>query len=237
MNKASAAAVLTAAAVMMGAGTFGAISEPVFVDLSPHTDNGHWTTVFTNTVPLQWDWSWVTNTANSVQLDIVGMGGSVTTNVASPATNWVWQAFAQSTPSAEDAYTLTLTFKNSGSAVVGALTSQLSVVMGAFGETSVDPDPAGQKWAKVKENVLIPYDEGWTNATRGAAVGQLVIAKAGGAAQTNTLTDTGGYFGWKLKNGQWGYGTFALTLTFPGKAGVWDATLMRMVDGLMFSVR
>ncbi len=233
MNKTSAAAVLTAA-VMMGAGTAGAVSDPVLVDLSPHTDNGRWTTVFTNEVPLQWDWP---ATAASAELSIVGMNGSFVTNFTEVTSNWLWRAFASDVPSAEDTYSLTLTFCGSGETVVGALTSRLSVVTGAFGETPVDPDPSGPKWAKVKENVLLPYDAGWTAATAGAATGQLMIAQAGGAAQTNALADAVGHFGWKLKHSDWGYGTFNLALTFPGTEGVWDATLTRVPDGVMFSVR
>ena len=235
MKTTGAAAVLTAAAVMMGAGPSGAVSEPVLVDLSPQYDNGRWTTVFTNEVPLQWDWP---ATAASAELNIAGMNGSFVTNFTTVTSNWLWRAFASDVPSAEDTYSLTLTFKNSGSAVVGALTSRLSVVTGAFGETPVDPDPSGPKWAKVKENVLIPYDAGWTEATADAAVGQLVIAKVGGAVQTNALADAAGYYGWKLKHGDWGYGTFNLTLAFPGTVtNVWDAALVRPMDGTMIRMQ
>jgi hypothetical protein len=141
-------------------------------------------------------------------------------------------------PSVEDAYALTLTFKNSGRAVVGALTSQLSVVTGAFGETPVNPALSDPKWIKVKDNVLIPYDTGWTEATAAAASSRLVIAKVGGAAQTNALADAVGYFGWKLKHGDWGYGTFNLTLAFPGTVtNVWDAALTRPMDGTMIRMQ
>jgi hypothetical protein len=40
----------------MGAGTASAFSEPVLVDTSPQYDYGRWTTIFTNEVPLVWDW-------------------------------------------------------------------------------------------------------------------------------------------------------------------------------------
>lgn len=235
MKTTSAAAVLVAAT--MAAGSAAAFSGPVFVNTFPDR-NRCWETVYTNAVPLAWSWNWVTNTASSVQLDIVGMGGSVTTNFASPATNWVWQAFAQSTPSAEDVYALTITFHNDGGSVVGALTSRLSVVSGAFGQALVDPDPSSAAWSKVKENVVIPYDAGWTEATAAATNSRVVIAKVGGATQTNALTDASGYFGWKIKHSDWGYGTFNLALTFPEMVtNGWDATLTRVPDGLMFSVR
>ena len=47
----------------------------------------------------------------------------------------------------------------------------------------------------------------------------------------------GGYFGWKIKNSGWGYGMFALALTFPSKEGVDDATLTRVLDRSMIIVR
>jgi len=234
MNTTSAAA-LAAAAVMMGAGTSGAVSEPVSVDAFPDRNNRHWTTVYTNPVPLRWEWNADAATAH---LEIVGMNGAVETNFASATSNWVWQAFASDVPAAEDVYALTLTFFHSGGAVVGAATSRLAVVTGAFGQTPVDPSPTETAaWGKVKENVVIPYDAGWAEATSVATNALLVIAKSGGAAQTNALADSSGYYGWRLKRGDWGYGTFNLALTFPGTEGGWDATLARVPEGMMIKLR
>jgi hypothetical protein len=235
MKATSAAAVLTAATMAAGSGS--ALSAPVFVNTFPDR-NRCWETVYTNAVPLAWNWNWVKDTASSVQMDIVGMNGSVTTNFASPTTNWVWQAFAQSTPSAEDVYALTLTFYNGGGSVVGVLTSRLAVVNGAFGKALVDPVPSSAAWSKVKDNSVIPVDAGWTEATASAVASRLVIAQADGrTVQTNALADAGGYFGWKLKHGDWGYGTFNLALTFPGTVGEWDATLTRPMDGTLIRMQ
>ena len=234
MKTTSAAVALTVAAVLLGAGSAGAVSEPVLVDLSPHYDNGHWTTVYTNEVPLQWDWP---ATAVSAKLSIDGMNESFLTDFTEVTSNWLWQVFSSDVPSTEDTYALTLTFYGSGETIVGALTSRLSVVTGAFGETPVDPGPSNTKWSKVRENVVLPYDAGWMESTAGAAAGQLVVTKIDGAVQTNALVDTGGYFGWKLRPSDWGYGTFALALTFPSKEGVWDATLMRLADGSLITIK
>ncbi|MDD4019958.1 MAG: hypothetical protein PHV28_18680, partial [Kiritimatiellae bacterium] len=204
--KTTSAAALLAAAAMTGAGVTGAASDPsvpILVDTSP-CHNRHWTTVFTNAVPLRWNW--VTN-ADSAQLEIVGMNGSVATNFTDVAvTNWVWQAFAPSGPSAEDVYDLTLTFKDDN-AVVGALTSRLAVVTAAFGQTKVVTTPEDKPWPTLKGNVVLPYDAEWTEATEHATNSRVVIAKQGGITQTNALTDANGYFGWKVKRGDWGYGT------------------------------
>jgi len=234
MNATRAAAVLAAAA--LSAGTVSAVSEPVPVDAFPGRDNRHWITVRTNAVPLRWEWN--TNAA-SARLAIAGMNGTVVTDFPSATSNWVWTAFNSAVPPSEDVYALTLTFYGGGGAVVGAMTSRLAVVSGAFGQTSVDPSPGkGAAWNKVSENAVIPYDAGWTEATAAAASAQLVIAKAGGLVQTNTLADASGYYGWKTKTSVWGYGTFGLALSFPGTVtNEWDATLVRVPDGFMFSVK
>jgi hypothetical protein len=234
MNKTSAAAVLAAAAMTVGTGAASGFSEAVAVNTSP-VRNLRWSTVYTNAIPLAWNWP-----ANAVgaRLEIVGMNGTYTTNVTTAVSNCLWTAFASSAPSSEDVYDLTLTFLNSGDAVVGALTSRLAVVTGAFGETAVDPGPSDRKWTKVKDNAVIPYDAGWTEATAGAANSRLVIAKAGGLTQTNALADASGYYGWKVKRSDWGYGTFHLALTFPGMVtNAWDAALTRVMDGTLIRMQ
>jgi len=235
--KTTSTAALLAAAAMTGAGVAGAASEPsapILVDTSP-CHNRHWTTVFTNAVPLRWNW--VTN-AQSAELAITGMNSSFVTNFTDlSTTNWVWPAFAPSEPSAEDVYDLTLTFKDNN-AVVGALTSRLAVVTAAFGKTAVIPTPGDKPWPTLKGNVVIPYDAEWTEATENATTSRVVIAKQGGITQANAMADASGYFGWKVKRGNWGYGTFNLALTFPGTVtNGWDATLVRLAEGFMFSVR
>ncbi|MDD4018786.1 MAG: FecR family protein [Kiritimatiellae bacterium] len=234
MKKTNAASVLAAAAIAGGAGMSPAVSVPVAINTSP-TRNARWSEVCTNEVPLAWEWK--TNAANA-QLKIAGMNGTFTADFPSAASNYLWQASASTVPSAEDVYDLTLTFYGGGGAVVGAMTSRLAVVTGAFGETAVVPAPVNVPWPKVKENAVIAYDAGWAEATAGAVTGQLVIAKAGGLTQTSALADASGYFGWKVKRSDWGYGTFNLALTFPGmESNAWDATLVRVPEGFMFSVR
>ena len=231
--KTTSVAALAAAVILLGAETSGAVSEPVAINTSP-TRNRRWSTVYTNEVPLAWEWH---AGASRAQLDITGMNGSVATNFASVTTNWLWRAFPSGVPSAEDAYTLTLTFF-SGDARVGALTSQVAVATGAFGETAVIPTPEGTPWPTLKENVVIPYDAGWAAATAGATNSRLVIAKTGGPTQTNILAYADGYFGWRVKRSDWGYGTFNLALTFPDTVtNEWDAALVRNADGMMIKVR
>jgi len=220
--------------ILMETGAFAAqLSEPVMVDSDVRSS--HWATIFTNAVDLAWDWN--TN-ATSAQLKIVGMNEAVTMDFNVGTSNYLWQTFASDVPSAEDVYDLTLTFYKNVNVTVGALTSRLVLVRGAFGATAVNPAANGVAWSRVKENVVIPYNADWnpTSATN-AATARLVIAKTGGLPQTNALTDIAGYYGWKIRNRGWGYGTFDLLLTFPETAVEWSAELMRPMDGTLVKVQ
>ncbi len=233
MNRAGAAAALTAAAVMMGVGTTGATSVPIQIDTSPGFSR-HWHTVFTNEVGLKWDWS---AGATHAELEINGMTGSFSTNFTGITSNYLWRAFTTSSPSVEDVYDLRLTFYNGSDAVVGALTSRLAVVKAAFGKTAVIPSTTSRGWITVRDNAVIPYDAGWAAATADAASSRLVIAKVGGTVQTNALADAAGYYGWKLKHGDWGYGAFNLALTFPSTEGEWNATVNYLPNGSLIGIR
>ncbi len=229
----SVAAVLSATAIVQGAGTGSATSSPILVDTSP-CQNRHWSTVFTNEVPLKWNWA---AAATHAELGIAGMSGSFVTNFTPVTSNYVWRTFGGSAPSEDDVYDLSLTFYGAGDSVVGVLTSRLAVLKAAFGQAEVITGPSDTKWTMVKTDAVIPYDAAWMATTADACASRLVIAKKSGASQTNTLADVSGYFGWKLRAGGWGYGTFDLALTFPGTDGEWDATLVYIPGGTMILVQ
>ena len=233
MRKIMRVGLLDAVMVATGAEMVGAFSEPVSVN-TPLEHNRRWMTVYTNEIPLAWEWN--TNAA-SARLNIAGMNRTVTTNFASATSNWVWHAFAPGVPSAEDVYDLTLTFYRD-TAVIGALTSRLAVITGAFGTAAVYPGSESGKWGKVGKNAVIPYDADWTNATAGSATGRLMITKTDGSTKTNTLAEASGYFGWDLTGDGWGYGIFNLSLTFPPMGtNTWDARLMRPMDGTIIRMQ
>ena len=235
MNATSKWMVFAVAAMVMGAELAGAASPPIMVNTS-QTYGRHWMTVFTNDVNLVWDWS--TNAAKA-RLDIAGMNGSFTTNFTKAvSSNYLWRAFASDVPAAEDVYDLTLTFYTAGDVLVEALTSRLAVVTGAFGAAAVNADTNSPAWSRVKANVVIPYDAAFAPAATNAVTAQLVIAQEAGRVQTNAFAGASGYTGWKIKNNGWGYGTFDLTLTFPGTAAnALTAELMRPLDGTAFGLR
>lgn len=223
---------MAATTVFLAAAASAAVSAEVLVDAA--LCSRHWTTVFTNEVPLAWNWP--TN-ATGARLDIVGMNSTFTTNIETDVSNCVWRAFGTGAPSAEDVYRLTLTFYKNVE-IVGVLTSQLAVVKGAFGAAAVNAVSNNPAWSRVKENVVIPYDGAWdTVLATNALSAQLVIASEDGLARTNIFSDAAGFYGWQIKNNGWGYGTFDLWLTFPGMANVWTAELMRPLDGTMVRVR
>jgi len=225
-------AILTYAVLTLtGAAVLAADSTPVLVDAAYRSK--HWMTVYTNAVPLTWDWN--TN-ATKATLAVNGMNSAFSTNFVTSASNYLWQVSGASVPASEDVYTLTLTFSNNTS-VVGALTSRLAVVAGALGQTPVNPVAGSRAWSLIKKNAVIPYDASWTEAATNAASARLVVAKEGGAAQTNAFENVAGYAGWQLVHSDWGYGAFDLTLSFPGATNVWAAVLTRPLDGTMIGMQ
>lgn len=226
-------ALAATAIILSGTAALSLDSAPVLVDAAYR--NKHWSTLYTNAVPLTWDWN--TNAA-SATLAISGMGGTVSTNFATVTSNCLWRVSETAVPTAEDVYDLTLTFYAAGGAAVGALTSRLAVVTGAFGQTPVNPVVGSRSWSQVKSDVVIPYDVSWPEApTNATATTQFVIAKNGGAVETNTYANVAGYTGWKFVHSNWGYGTFGLTLSFPGSTNVWTAELTRPMDGTMIRMQ
>jgi hypothetical protein len=112
------------------------------------------------------------------------------------------------------------------------------VVASAFGDVAVDTASSGRSWTTVRDSAVVPYDAEWTAATADALRSQLVIAKEGGRVQTNAMADANGYYGWKLKSSDWGYGTFDLALTFPDAVtNAWDAELTRFLDGTLIKMQ
>ena len=221
-------------AVTVGiAATSALFTEPVLVDAV--RAGRHWGTVYTNAVPLSWNWD-ATN-AVRVSLNIDGMNSTSSTNFTVATSNWLWQVSETDVPGTEDVYNLTLTFYSASDAVVGAMTSRLAVVTGSFGETSVDPVAGSRAWTQVKSNVVIPYNASWSADGTNAVSSQIVIAKIGGTVQTNAFTDASGYMGWKVRSSGWGYGTFDLSLTFAGATNMWMAELTRQLDGTMIRMK
>lgn len=233
MIKTHKVAAVAAAALIMGAEASSGTSASMRIDTSP-IHNLHWSTLFTNEVPLEWEWP---AEAVSATLMITGMRESFTTNFTPETASYLWRPFTMEAPSEEDVYALTMTFEDSGVNEVGTLAAQLAVVAGAFGKVSVDPGPSDRRWDKVKCNVVIPYDATWTEATADAAASRLLIEKTAGATQEYLPGDASGYFGWKLWNSGWGYGVFALTLTFPDFDGAWQATLAYIPGGTVISLQ
>jgi hypothetical protein len=223
---------LAAVIVSSHIGLFAAVSDAVLVDATCRYR--HWTTVYTNEVPLRWQWP---EAAVGATLEIAGMGGTFTTNFTEAVSGFLWRAFATEAPSTEDVHDLTLRFYGSGGVPIETQTARLAVVKGAFGAVAVDAAADSRSWARVKDNALIPYDGGWTNASAGAVAAELAITRPDGVAQTNVFNDAAGYYGWKLRNSEAGYGTFELTLAFPGTDAGWDAALTHAPCGTMIIMR
>lgn len=231
-GKKRAAFGLTLLALAIQTVTAG-VSQPVLVDCGGQ--GMHWATIFTNTVLLAWEWP---AGATHAALWAEGMNGTFSTNFTEGASNVLWRVFTSDAPEKEDVYDLSLTFYDDGNETVGMLTSRLAVVSGAFQAATVDAYTDGDVWSKVKQNVVIPFRAFFAEAATNAVTARLVIAKRGGATQTNGFPTAAGYYGWKIRNGGWGYGTFDFSLSFPETgADVLLAELFRPMDGTAVSVR
>ncbi|HNX34818.1 MAG TPA: FecR domain-containing protein [Kiritimatiellia bacterium] len=210
----------------------GTSSGPVQVDSSPCGDNRRWSTVFTNEVPLRWDWPLSATTA---ELEIVGMNSVLVTNFTPGTSFYLWRPFAGRVPSEEDIYTLCLTFYKGEMAVAGELTSRLAVLTGAFGKTVVDLRPTGQPAVFTKRSMVIPYDACWDASTANASGCMLAVTTSRKSTQVNRFAETSGYYGYRLND--FGCGTFEWGLTFPGTEGKWDAKMSWSLGGMIMSVR
>lgn len=227
--------VITMAVIVMGgiADAAQLFTESVLVDADDASK--HWKTVYTNTVFLSWNWE-ATNAVRAALL-IEGMNTSFTTNFTTAASNWLWRVSEADGVAIEDVYKLSLSFYDSNSAIVESMTSQLAVVAGTFGKALVNPIADSRAWTRVKDNVVIPYSAMWQADGTNAVSSQIVIAKDGGAVETNVFTDVSGYMGWKLRNNGWGYGVFNLSLSFAGTTNEWAAALTRSLDGTAVRIR
>ena len=209
------------------------LSEPILVDANPQSQ--HWAALTTNCVSLGWPWN--TNSVN-VKLEVTGMQSAFVANFPEGVSSYLWRPFVSDAPSVEDVYELKLTMYDTNSQIVDSQTSQLAVIAGAFASVVVDAASESPAWSKVKTNVVIPYAPSFSDAADNAFSAQLVIAKDGGAVQTNVFAEAAGYYGWKIKNSGWGYGAFELGLTFPGTgATLLMAELLHPLDGTMIRVR
>ena len=217
---------------LLSEGASGTTSEPVQVESSSYGDDRRWSTVFTNEVPLRWDWPL---SATSAKLEIVGMNSAAMTNFTPETSFYVWRPFAGRVPSAEDIYTLDLTFYNRDKEAVGLLSARLAVLTGSFGQTVVDLRSANQAAVFTKRSAIIPYDASWTAATVGASGSVLSVKTSRKVMQTNRFSGTSGYYGYKLND--FGSGAFEWTLSFPEVEGAWDAKVSWSLGGMIMSLR
>ncbi len=218
----------------LSADTTGTVSKPIQVESSPCSDNRRWETVFTNEVPLRWDWGL---SATRARLEMLGMNTSFVTNFTRETTTYVWHPFSTAFSSAEDVYDLRLTFYDANDAVENALTSRLAVVTGAFGKTVVDTRPMEKGWGRSKENRVVPYDAYWTEETAHATNACLLVAIKRNETQTNFLNEISGYYGCKLTCSESEGGTVRLALTFSNTSEEKFTSVSWRKRGIVINVR
>ncbi len=228
----SAAMMCAAFALMAGGTQFPpAHAAPVCIDTDLRSK--HWMTAFTNEIPLVWEWP---ENAVRAELTLIGVNSSSTMNFSPDTSSFLWR-IPRPTATAEEVYELSLLFYDAQNAKVDELTSRLAVVAGAFGPVTVDAVPESASWSRLASHAVIPYDAAWSDDTNGALSSELSISKIDRPTQTHELASPAGYIGWKLAGSEWGYGSFALALTFPNTEGGWNAILWRTPSGSLLSVR
>lgn len=225
-------ATVWAVVSIAGLGMARATTTPILVDCNLRSS--HWATVFTNEVSLQWDWG---ANVHHVQLDISGMNQSFTTNFMSVTSNYLWQVEVPAEPSSEDVYDLTLSFYGDATHITQAYTSQLAVVIGAFGAIDVKPESNTPVWQRVSGNVVIPFDAFWAEAAATTAGSAQLEITSDIQSQTKEFPNVAGYYGWKTEHEGWGYGEISLLMTFPGTSGQLMATLVRRARETVILIR
>lgn len=229
MKKIKATLLVSLVAVIAGSTAVVCRADSSAAKVLATTESWMWHTLFTNTVPLTWNWP---NGATTARLVISGMNSATqTVVVTAPESNYTWTAFAAAKPAQEEVYQVALTFFEQ-SAVSEAYTTQLAVVSGAFGPTPVKTDPASRAWSLIRADTVIPYAAEWSDATAAGTAAQLSIVGPRKSVAP-VLGNAFGCYGLKLLNSGWGFGTFNLTLSFAGIGATQSATLYRPADAFI----
>lgn len=189
-----------------------------------------WSTLFTNEVPLRWDWP---SGATAGQLVISGLTARVVNQrFTSVTTHYDWSV---GTTTREEVYQLTLTFYDGNDeAMTGqvlraslAALSPATRVIAIPGNTLLDTS-----WNRLGATAIIPYRADWVSSTNGNAT--LLLARQNGTRSVTVTTDSPvGWYGWPLCEG-WGTGWFNLSLGFENITTNLTATCFRPAAGTCY---
>lgn len=228
MTKTTLGTVSLAAAVLTGTAV---ASEAEFIDTRA---NAHWSTVFAQTVPLTWDWSWEwvpTNAAQAV-LTLAGFNTSVHQTFQKPASNYTWTVYANQASFKEDSVGVTLTFLDAADNPLTNRAVRLNVLAGAFGGADAKAvSTNASSWKKVASRTLVPYDRDWLASTAEASSARLSWTSGGATVfSTNLSASAVGMYPWCSAG--WPRGEYQVDLAFDSAATpAWTAFLLLTPDG------
>lgn len=207
-----------------------------------------WQTAYTNQIPICWKWG-PTN-ATKAAFSLTGMNAADTRTYSKADGDKVYTLPALTT--AEDLYTVTLSYQDTNGNTLSAVTGVVASVFGAANSPEVNvpfldlTSPATNKtpvaaWPRVKrpgikaDNVVIGYDTAWVTTNKADSALLTIAAKSGKKTTTNALKTAEGWFSWTVADKGWGNGWFSLTFTADGSA--LTACVFRPVYGTVISLR
>ena len=218
------------------------ISAPktIATSVDADTTTAQWTRLFSQTVPLTWDWNWewVPQAATQVTLTITGARSSIEQTFTKPSSNYQWTVFSDPSAFIEDVYEVKLTFKDGNGTPLSERSTRLEALNGVFAQASVMVLPTGHsRWRSVNASCVIPCDSQWTSATAKASTASLVWTYANETVRTETLGDSSiGSLAWLPAGGS--YGEYRLELFFDQAATAsWIAYVNVLPTGSVVVVR
>ncbi len=224
--------------MLSGCGVAHAASAAAAVDAGVQTPQRY--RLFSQTVPLIWDWNWewVPQDATQVMLTIAGSRSPITQTFAKPATNYLWTVFSDPSTFKEDVYQVTLSFRDAGGDVLAVRSVRLEALAGAFSRATVKVFPTEHgKWRSMRDGDLIPYDAQWLSSTADAESATLVWTHAGETYRTETYANSSvGSSAWSSVGCP--YGEYRVDLIFDGAAAAsWTAYVNVFATGSVVVVR
>jgi hypothetical protein len=229
------ASLSVALAVLTGA---AAASEAPAVDAEINAT--HWNTVFEQTVPLAWDWSWQWVPTNAVQAELTlsGLSSTIRQTFQKPASNYLWTVHAGPASFKEDSFGVTLSFLDGAGVPLAHRTTRLNVLAGAFfGADAKAVSTNASAWKTAATRVLLPYDRAWSAETAGATSARLSWTTGGATVFSTNLSDSAaGVYPWCSAG--WPRGDYRVDLAFDGAATpAWTAFLQMSPAGTAVVLR
>jgi len=178
-----------------------------------------WQAVHDRTTTLRWAYP---DGAASATVAITNLSGCevLRQTFTPPAVTCVWTVCSNEVVTADDYFTVTVSFDVGDALVVG-----VALLKSSFGGGATVVPEGDRRWGRVGDTALIPYDAAWLDAETAA----FSLARRDGQKSTLEPDCTVGWYGWHAK--AWGTGWFDLSLSATGTEDVLSAAVRRVPPG------